>query len=529
MNYVNEIYKKAIGDHYELLVADIEETNKAIVKVIRSSAIKCATINIFFKACSWGKSKGVVHLLEHSVCKNVYRGMNLMQSKEVLKEKGIYFNALTGAEIIGFHYMTDNIYDSSIYTKDTLYQNFIKEKNFKAFSDVILESFDGIVNSPIDEEFMNKEREIIYAEIQTRNPGDSYDITKIHMLNYLLGGDYSAIGNKSYLENVSRDTLEVLRRKLFTPERVLEIKISVPENVKDEEIKELVNGFMSSLEKVSTSEASYDVDKVDEDILKCVFKNYEPDEINFSNLTIDSSEPVLNIKREIYDYVTKPNATEMMKAVFVLPTVKAILGDGLVEFNHSNYAWIAIKLALTDFYRDKYPYLYRSQLYSASFAKDSITHIIYSIILDFEKDFEITKFNETLEEFKNEYLDTVIDKYLNILMIEKKSLWLGYMSKDFVKHNEVFHYLYCVSPADYLMNLTAKEYMEFLRTTERNEDSAFPSIIINQCKDNTDLFEDIKKYIKEVFDKCQLVVFKVSEKQLEEKEIAKVMTEEKGE
>ena len=58
---------------------------------------------------------------------------------------------------------------------------------------------------------------------------------------------------------------------------------------------------------------------------------------------------------------------------------------------------------------------------------------------------------------------------------------------------------------------------------------AFPRRIVEECKENEALFNDIKEYTRYIFDKCQLVVFKVSGKQLKDEEIAKVMTEEKGE
>lgn len=529
MNYTNEFYKRVIGDKYEFLVADIDDTNKATVRVVRSAAIKNATINVFFNASSYRKAKGVVHLLEHAVCGNVYQGMNMMQAKEVLKEKGVYFNAMTSYDFIGFHYMTDNISDSSIYKEDNIYQDFIRDKNFKAFSKIIAESFNGVINTPINEEYLNKERDIIYAEIQTRNPGDSYDITKIHMLNAITGGDFSAIGSKEYLENVTIDTLEALRHKVFRTDKVMEIKISVPEVVTDKEIKELVDNLMNSIYEAETCEAYYDVDKVDVDIIKAVMSDYVPDEINYSYATLDSHTPAINMKKEIYDFVTKPNATEMMKAIFVLPTCKISMEDNLKEFMYSHYAWLIIKLALNEFYRDKYPYLYRSSTFASTFSKDNTNYLIFSNIFDFEKDFDITKFDETLEEFKKEFLDTVLDKYLNILMIEKRNIWLGYMNLDFTEHDDVFHFIYPVSPSNFMTKITAEEYMKYLDGVIKDKDMAFPRRIVEECKENEALFNDIKEYTRYIFDKCQLVIFKVSEKQLKDEEIAKVMTEEKGE
>ena len=251
----------------------------------------------------------------------------------------------------------------------------IKDKNFKAFSKIIAESFNGVINTPLNEEYVNKERDIIYAEIQTRNPGDSYDITKIHMLNAITGGDFSAIGSKEYLENVTIDTLEALRHKVFRTDKVMEIKITVPEVVTDEEIKELVDNLMSSIYEAETSEAYYDVDKVDVDIIKAVMSDYVPDEISYSYATIDSHTPAINMKKEIYDFVTKPNATEMMKAIFVLPTCKISMEDNLKEFMYSHYAWLIIKVALNEFYREKYPYLYRSSSFVSTFFKDNTKQI----------------------------------------------------------------------------------------------------------------------------------------------------------
>lgn len=529
MHYMNEMYKRIIGNKYEFAVADVKGTVNGTVRIVRSAAIKNATINIFFRASSYGKAKGVVHFLEHGVCGNVYHGMTMMQAKEVLKEKGVYFNAMTSYDCIGFHYMTDNISDNSIYKEDKIYQDFIRDKNFKAFSEIIADSFNGVINTPIDEDYMNRERDIIYAEIQTRNPGDSYDITKIHMLNYLSGGDFSSIGNKSYLENVTRDTLECLRRKVFTNRRFMEIKITVPEIVTDEEIVDLVDKIGEAINRVETSEADYDPDKVDEDILKAVMKDYEPDEINFSYQTMNGNVPAINIKREIYDFVTKPNASEIMKAIFVLPTCKLTLEDNLKSYHMNTYAWLVIKLALSEFYREKYPYLYRSGTYVSDFYKDGSNYLIFTDILDFEKDFGIDKLDETLVEFENEFLNTVIDKYINILMIEKRNIWLGYMNLDFVEHDDVFHYIYPVSPSNYMTRVTAKEYMDYLDGAIKDGDRAFPEVLVNETRDNVTLFNEIKEHIKKVFKECQLVVFRVSEKQLSEEGIAKVMTEEKGE
>ena len=132
-------------------------------------------------------------------------------------------------------------------------------------------------------------------------------------------------------------------------------------------------------------------------------------------------------------------------------------------------------------------------------------------------------------------------------MIEKRNIWLGYMNLDFTEADDVFHYIYPVSPSNFMIKVTAEgnilgkhKGFSFYTIGQRKGlgiSSEEPLYVLAFDKDNNNiivgeneaLFNDIKEYTRYIFDKCQLVVFKVSGKQLKDEEIAKVMTEEKGE
>lgn len=401
------------------------------ILVFRSKNTLGLNIRSSFWVSSYDKAQGVPHLMEHSLFSKVLDGKSLFNSMSKLNDLGISLNATTSYKDITIEAGTTSCMTKDKYTDDAMYEAMADKYNYKTLLSKIGELHYNLIHEDVDKEYVEKEKNVIYGEMQQSYPGDAQNIRKIAELHSWTGDKYSSIGTRWHIQNISTDCVNYMRKRVFSPSNMKYIIISAPdfvtlEDIVDLYINKLYIGLNDNYNEPKEESKRNEYETFVEDY--CM-KRYRP---NIKSYQVRSIEANDNNKKELpYMHKSKNiRKTANIKDVCItVPTVKYSL-DTLFNDTFKCHIFNYLLQMLNQYYREVFPHTYGVQYFSASWRyKKNYTSISYIIKLD-EK-CNIEEFMKSLEGFKKYALDkNHIAEYIKSRVAFMKNDWYNFMNGD---------------------------------------------------------------------------------------------------
>lgn len=427
-----------IGKHFKLYIANLynnelmERGNRNISPriIVTMGDYSDISLKTVFNAYSRNSSKGLIHMLEHNLFSNVWKGMTLEQARTELQSYGIFLNAFTSANTMSIVTNTGIVLDSLDYN-DELLLNKKNTFNIKEYFNKITEIHKNIITSPLNENFFNIQKNVILAEIDHTYPNDSSNIDKEHWLSYIYGQNVSVIGDKEIVSNTTFETLQEYKKYVMNLYTLKHIEISCPFETKFEDIEKYVNMVLDSISNIEGIDTESELFK---DVCnpEPVFIEDHPFNPKNKYNKLDS----FNVKK----YHSTTGDTQYFGLAFRLC-------DTFKELATSHYIVVeALRNIMHEFFRSKYPFIYRIQVGFTEFDKFYGQFIGGSTNSDVSPD----KICSAVEEFKKWILSDENEEYLfkNLRNMASKYLnaWNGIMIGDStVVNNSILLDLYSAS------------------------------------------------------------------------------------
>ena len=479
----------------------------AIIEVLEDKDFVKCRVSSTFAILSKDSAQGVPHLLEHSIFSNVINGKTLFEATEDLTYLGVDVNAFTSKGAITLETRSGTIYNSEIYKNDTLYQSKAQRKNIKSYMETIAKIHCNLVSTVIPKEYYNKEKEIVCSEIDTNYSADALNIDKAIIPEIMYGGEYSSIGIK---ENVIRSTyeeVEAMRHMTFNNSKLKEIRMSVPYGTDLSYIEYYIEELQKAL--AINDEIPMDPKFTTSSIINDSCKNpeYVPEDISFQIQSIDGH---INEKGITYDLKLVENQKVTTMALFTLPSFKS--KDLNVSYTQS-IALLAFFDSFIEFYREKYPFMYRYDFWSrVPFRYKGDFYISNTISAVFKDALSIQEFTNTYEEYKKEFLKDNIEKYINTLKDRTSNSWCALLNNGHnIRSGIKRTFSLSVINTTPLDGVTAEYKADLLRKSiAREEGKALPILMENFVNKDSKL---IGEEVLNIIESIRVTFIKVSKKE----------------
>ena len=512
--------RREIPNEYAYSIAKLP--NGGFIEIFHDSNVNKVSVESTFSVYSKGTAKGIPHLLEHCIFSNVIDGKPLFEARPKLTDLGIDLNAYTEIDGITLQATSAHIFDSNLYKEDEEYQEFAKTRNLKAYMTSIGEIHRNLITTKIPRDYFDKEKEIVLSEIDTNYSADALDIMKIQIPNLVYGGDYSAIGTADNIKNVPFEYIECMRCMTFREEMMTNIRIEAPYELDYKDIEIYVHYIFSALKENAEHMKLHDIyegvrkeDLTTPDIIldSCISQylsngyrdTYVPDQCSYQILSVGS--PIME-KTLVYDLKMVENQKKLTYGIVTLPTIE-LLHD-LRRFDTILAINMFIDLFI-EFYREKYPYMYRFDFYERiPFMIDKRIFLTSSVTAIFAETVTTEDLERTYEEFKNEYFVEKFDATLKSNITRAKNSWFSFLngSSKLMKESNgsmVLDILKSLPPTRYLSVDDRYDIIDM--AVNSKEGRALPNTLHSYLYHRDDF---IKYSILELINNARFTIIKVS-------------------
>ena len=512
--------RREIPNGYAYSIAELP--NGGYIEIFHDSNVNKVSVETNFSVYSKGTAKGIPHLLEHCIFSNVINGKPMFEARPELTDLGIDLNGCTEIDGITLQATSAHIFNSNLYENDEEYQEFAKTRNLKAYMTNIGEIHRNLIATKIPRDYFEKEKEIVLSEIDTNYSADALNINKIQIPNLVYGGDYSAIGTADNVKNVPFEYIECMRCMTFREEMMTNIRIEAPYEFDYEDIEIYVNCIFSALKENADYMKHNDIyegvrkeDLTSPDIIldSCVSKHpenedtdaYVPDQYSYQILSIGS--PIME-KSLVYDLKMVENQKKLTYGIITMPTIPLL--DDLKRFDTILAINMFIDLFI-EFYREKYPYMYRFDFYERRpFIVNREIYLTSSVTSIFAESVSVEDLERTYEEFKNEYFKEKFDTTFKSNITRAKNSWFSFVngSKNFMKESSGSLVLDILKSLPCTRYLSVDERYGILdMAVSTKEGKALPSTLNSYLYHRDDF---IKASILELINNARFTIIKVS-------------------
>lgn len=511
--------RREIPNGYAYSIAKLP--NGGFIEIFHDSNVNKVSVETSFGVYSKGTAKGIPHLLEHCIFSNVIDGKPMFEARPKLTDLGIDLNAYTEIDGITLQATSAHIFDSNLYKDDEEYQEFAKTRNLKAYMTSIGEIHRNLITTKIPRDYFDKEKEIVLSEIDTNFSADALDIMKIQIPNLVYGGDYSAIGTADNIRNVPFEYIECMRCMTFREEMMTNIRIEAPYELDYKDIEIYVQYIFAALKVNAEHTKHHDIyegvrkeDLTTPDIIldSCVSlylnkdtDTYVPDQYSYQVLSVGS--PIME-KTLVYDLKMVENQKKLTYGIVTLPTIP-LLHD-LRRFDTILAINMFIDLFI-EFYREKYPYMYRFDFYERiPFIINKQIFLTSSVTAIFAETVTTEELERTYEEFKNEYFIEKFDTTLKSNITRVKNSWFSFLngSKNFMKESNGSIVLDILKSLPPTRHLSVDDRYDILdMAVNSKEGRALPNTLNSYLYHRDDF---IKYSILELINNARFTIIKVS-------------------
>ncbi|PZM82133.1 hypothetical protein DLH72_04495 [Candidatus Gracilibacteria bacterium] len=460
-----------------------EDKKAPIMTVIQNKASSKLQIIIKLNLSSKDASKGLVHLFEHCLFSNVYKGMDFETASPFLNEMGIDLNAYTTSKTVEIHIKSDSVID------DSKYGEYSKDLGYKTYLSIMKEILINILTTVCSEEYYKQEKKVVMNECNEYYGHDINNIETLKIPSIIHNNDLSVVGTIEDLKKATYSKIKLIQEIALSLHGLQSINFITPEFVDTKDLKELSNEIIEILLTKTVSYGHYTIMKRNDSYLVQSLL----DRIDLNKKYIDN-----NYKEDKHDWFIEEfnyDTSNSHKLVMQFPMAQ-----------HSSFvSGFKVNQDAVIMWNILFDYLRKNSLsYSMGYEKiDVLGTSLVSFILPIDSTLDKNSIMKKINDFDKILHDKeLVDRYIKSNGKQIIRTLLNTYEGNRVTLHEVPLLIEMV-----YNNLSSVELNKFFEKLAPKEDEIIPENMKNYCVPEEKDLNKIRERLIHAFASCKKVLF----------------------